>query len=191
MKQFLLTLLGALTAVVVALVVYDRLVVAPRQAAQLEAAQQAHQISLASADAQAQQIAASLDASVDRSVADAQQAMDDLADEQDRRRLAADALARASMMRAALAEYYMSEGRWPPNAAAAGIGAPDSFAGGAVAGIDVDNSGGIAIRLNAKLSADARIRLTPRVSPDNGMIQWRCVVQGSPEVSRYLPACRD
>ena len=189
MKQFVIVLLATLTGALVALFVYDRLVLAPRAQAQAQAAAQVREIELSRADQQVQQIASELDASVERSVDDARDAMNDLANENDRRRLANEALMRASMLKVSLAEYYMTQGQWPANAAEAGLGAAETYAGGAVAGIDVGDGGRIAIRLNDTL-AGGRIQLSPTVNQGGGMIQWRCTAQGA-DLARLIPACRD
>jgi hypothetical protein len=195
MKQFVIVLLASLLGVLIALVVYDRTIVAPREAAQekarLAAQEQARTVSLSHAEEQAQQIARALDDSVDRSVEHAREGMDKLAGEMNRRGLANEALARASMVRVQLTEYYMSEGRWPENGAEAGIAPAAEFAGGGVAGIDVERGGRIAIRLNDRVSANARFRLSPQVSEATGMVRWHCELQGAPDIAAQLTTCRD
>jgi hypothetical protein len=194
MKQFVIVLLASLTGMLIALLAYDRLIVAPREAArerQRATQQQAQGVSLARADEQAQRIAHTLDASVDRSVDDARRSMEKLAAEQGRRGMAAQALASASMVKVQLAEYYMTEGRWPKNGAEAGIASAAEYGGGGVSGIDVGDEGRIVVRLNDRVAANARIRLTPQVSEATGMIQWHCELQGAPDIAAQLPACRD
>ena len=202
MKQFVIAVLASLVGVLIALVAYDRLLVVPREAAQERereaAAEQQHQASLKQSGVQARRLARRLDATVARSVdesmarsvADAQQSMDRLAAGQERLALAAEALARASMVRTQVAEYYMTEGRWPKNGAEAGIARSLEFAGGGVAGIDVEDDGRIAIRLNDRVAANARFRLTPEVSEATGMIHWNCELHGAPDIAAQLRACQ-
>jgi len=189
MKQFTITLAAALLGVLVALLLYDYFVVQPRATAQAEAATKAAEVSLTKARAEADDIAANLNASIDRSVSGAREAMDAQATEQDKRRLAADALNRAAMFKVALSEYYMSTGKWPADAREAGLGPAESFAGGAVSRIDVGDNGAVIVTLNDTLAAGAKIRLQPNVNPQSGMINWRCSTEGADALRRYLPAC--
>jgi hypothetical protein len=189
-------------AVVCALFAYDRFVVAPRLA-ELGASER---VSLAEARDEAQQIADNLDASVDRSVEEAQVALDAQAAAVDERR-AADAqraqqelakirgqaqagevLARAAMLKTALAEYYMSMGEWPPDMAAIGLGAPDDFAGGPVARIDLEPEGVIAVRTTDAVAKGGIVRLIPQAKP-TGMIEWTCRATNYPAMGA-IEACR-
>ena len=189
MKQFTITLAAALLGVLVALLLYDYFVVQPRATAQAEAATKAAEVSLTKARAEADDIAANLDASIDRSISGAREAMDEQAAEQDKRRLAADALNRAAMFKVALSEYYMSTGKWPADAREAGLGPAESFAGGAVSRIDVGANGAVIVTLNDTLAAGAKIRLQPNANPQSGMINWRCSTEGADALRRYLPVC--
>lgn len=190
LKQFFIILAAVLIGVLAALFLHDRFIVQPREAARAADVARAAGINLAKAHAEADDIAANLDASVERSVSGARQALDAQADEQDKRRLAAEALNGASMIKVALSEYYVSNGRWPANAQDAGLGAPESFAGGAVSRIDVSANGTIVITLNAVLADGATIRLAPETASPGAVIQWHCHAQGSDALRRYLPACR-
>jgi len=190
MKQFAITISAALIGVLAALLLYDRLVVVPRAADQAEALAEATQVNLSKAHAEADTIATNLDTSIDRSVQGAREAMDSQASEQDKRRLATDALNRASMFKLALSEHYMSTGQWPASAKEAGLGAPESFGGGAVDAIEVGPNGVVTIRLNASLAAGAKIRLRPEANPQTYAINWHCSTEGADELRRYLPACK-
>jgi hypothetical protein len=189
-------------AVVCALFAYDRFVVAPRLAELGET----DRVSLAEARDEAQRIAEDLDASVDRSVEEAQVALDAQAAAVDDRR-AADAqraqdelakfrgqaqagevLSRAAMLKTALAEYYMSMGEWPPDMAAIGLGAPDDFAGGPVAAIDLEPGGVIAVRVRDDVARGAIVRLIPHANP-MGAIEWTCRATNYPEMEA-IDACR-
>ena len=191
MKQFLVVLSAALLGVLAALLLYDRFVVQPRESLQATALAKTTEINLQKAHAEAGNIAANLDASIEHSITDARQALDAQAGEQDKRRLAADALNRAAMFKVALSEYYVSRGKWPANAQEAGLAPPGSFAGGAVSRIDVAGGGAVIVTLNDMLAAGARIRLQPDADPQSGLINWRCSTEGSTALHLYLPACRD
>lgn len=198
MKHFLPTFLAVLVAAGLALFVYDRFVLVPR----LEAASRATEVNLANAREQAQDIATELDASVERSVASAKSAFDEQTAAEDARRAemekqaeamkrtaqAADALARASVMKVAIAEYYMSMGAWPMKTTDVGVGEPTDFAGGPVASITIEPEGVIAVSLKPEVALGARIRLVPRVTPA-GMIEWSCRPTGYAAAER-LPGCR-
>ena len=198
MKNFLPTFLAVLIAAGLALFVYDRFVLVPR----LEAASQATAVNLANAREQARDIATELDASVERSVAGAKSAFDQQVAAEDARRSdmekqaeqmrataqAAEALARASVMKTALVEYYMSMGQWPAKISDVGMGQPGDFAGGPVASIHLEPEGVITIALKPDVAPGARLRLVPRVTPA-GMVEWRCRATGYPAAER-LPACQ-
>ena len=189
MKQFAIILAAVLIGVLGALLLYDLLVLKPRGDALAETLTSTALVDLANARSDAQVIAQDLDAAVDRSVTDAQVAMDEQASEQERRRLATEALNRASMFKVAIAEYYMSMGKWPTSSEDAGLGPPASFAGGAVARIDIGAEGVITIALTEALAAGGRIRLTPQADPQSYVIDWRCSHEGDDSLRRYLPAC--
>ena len=93
------------------------------------------------------------------------------------------------MFKVALSEYYMSNGHWPASAQEAGLGAPGSFAGGAVARIDVGANGVVVVTLNDRLVRGATVRLTPEIT-SSGLVDWHCSVPGNDVLRRYLPACR-
>lgn len=198
MKNFLGTFVAVLLAVGLALFAYDRLVLAPR----LEQAGEAARVSLDEARAEAARIATDLDASVDRTVSDARQAFDTQVADEDRRRAglaaeaeamrataqAAEALMRASMLKAAIAEHYQANGAWPTELADLGLGGSDDLAGGPVAGMALEPGGVIAITMRAEVAPGGQLRLAPTASR-NGMIEWRCRVRDFPAATR-LPACK-
>lgn len=198
MKTFLPTFLAVLVAAGLALFLYDHFVLAPR----LEKVGEASRVSLADAREQANQIASDLDASVDKSVADARSAFDEQVQAEDSRRAelelqadqmrrtaqAADALMRANVVKVALAEHHMSMGQWPTRTTDIGLGQPSDFAGGPVQSISLEPDGVIAIDLKPEVGLGARLRLVPRVAP-SGMIEWSCRASHYPAAER-LPACR-
>lgn len=190
-KQFVLTLAAAAIGMSIALLLYDHFVVQPRETARSAALAHSTEVNLRKAHAEANTIAGDLDASIDRSIADARQALDAQTDEQDKRRLAADALNRAAMFKVALSEYYMSTGKWPADARQAGLAPAESFAGGAVSRIDVGANGTVIVVLDDSLAAGAKIRLRPDANSESGSINWQCSIEGSATLQRYLPACRD
>ena len=190
MKQFAITLAAAMLGVLAALLLYDRFVVQPRNAAQAAALASATEINLAKAHTEADTITANLDASIDRSVSAAREAMDAQADEQDKRRLAMEALGQAAIFKVALSEYFLSTGKWPANAREAGLGPAESFAGGAVSRIDVGADGAVIVTLNRTLSSGAKIHLKPDANAKSGTISWRCSTEGADALRRYLPACK-
>jgi len=189
MKNFAITLFAVLIGALIALFAYDRLVLAPRAAELAAQSAKTEKVDLDAARNEARAIAADLDASVKRSVDGAQQAMAAQATEADRRRLAADAMARTAMFRVALTEYYQTMAEWPADAKQAGLDAPSAYAGGAVTGIAIGAKGAVVATLNDTFSPPSRIRLTPHATP-GGMVDWRCVVEGSDELRRYLLACK-
>jgi hypothetical protein len=182
----LVVFLSAMLGVGGALLAYDRLVVQPRAAA----AEDRLQMDLAPARRQARQVTAEMQASIDRSVAGAQQAMDAEAQDLDRRRLLRDALSRAAMFRSAVAEHVASSGTWPRDHGSAGLPPPDATAGGAVRAIRLGEAGLVDITLGAPFADGSGIALRPRVRGDSQAIEWDCRTRGDPALRRHLPECR-
>jgi hypothetical protein len=184
MKNFAITFFAAVLGLLLALFVYDRLVLAPRIAEATAAP------ALGEARNEAKAISDELDASVKKTVEGAKQAMSDQASEADRRRLAMDALVRATGFKVAVTEYYMSNMAWPITAKDVGLEPPGTYAGGAVTSIALAGQGAIVVSINDVFSPASTIRMTPRAN-GSGMIDWRCSVEGSNELRRYLLACKD
>jgi len=95
----------------------------------------------------------------------------------------------AAGAKAAIAEYYASEGSFPTSNASAGL--DSSITGNAVTSIVVGTSGVIIVKYNSKVDAtNTDIVLTPTIS--SGSITWECASASSNGVeSKYLPAsCR-
>jgi len=185
MKQFAITFLAVLAAVATALFAYDYFIVKPRTAAQAEAIQ----VDLGNAKTQAEDIARNLDSAVNKSISTANDSMNAQVGEMQQRALAADAITRGSMFKAALTEYYMSNGKWPKNHEESGMAKPESYAGGAVSSISVGEKGSVIIALNDKFETGAKIRLIPDVNEQSYMVNWRCVTEGSETLKRSLSAC--
>ena len=183
-RSFAAAFAGAAAGVALVLWVYDTYVVQPREA------RRAHQVEvdLAQGRTEAQAIAGELDASVDRSLDRARTGFDEVASDQDKARLAMEAVNRAAMYKVALSEVYMSNGAWPAGAAEAGLPAFDAQAPGAVRDITVGPQGVVTVELREPFATGSRFVLTPRAGSD-GSIQWTCRSEGDPGLRRYVPAC--
>jgi hypothetical protein len=185
MKQFAITFAAVLIAVALALLGYDYFIVKPRSALQAEAVQ----VDLSKAKLEAQDIAKDLDAAVTKTITQANDNMNSQAGEMQKRALMADAIARSSMFKTALAEYFMSNGQWPKSHDESGLAKPESYAGGAVSNISVGNKGTVIIVLNEKIEAGAKIKLTPQANEQSYVINWTCTVEGSEALKQQLPNC--
>ena len=183
LRTFVAAFLGAVVGVALVLFAYDRFVVQPRVAEQARRAA----VDLAEGRADAQGIAEQLDASVDRSVDRARSAFDAIAGDQDKARLANEAVGRGASWRVGLSEWYMSRGEWPASAAEAGLPRFDPATGGAVQAITLGAQGVVTIALREPF-AGSRFVLAPRVGGD-GMVQWTCRSEGDVELRRFVPAC--
>jgi hypothetical protein len=194
MKQFILTLIAVLVGGFLALLAYDRFVVAPREAeavrvAAAERERQRVEPDLRQAQQQAREIAGEVEASVERSLDRAREGLDAQAKEVDRRGLILDAVQRATMFRVALTEFHQTNGRWPVDADDAGLPAPEEMRGGAVRSVEIGRGGTVTIALDANFAPDSRIVLEPRVAEAGGHIDWRCRVSGDRLLKQTLPRC--
>lgn len=185
MKQFAITFAAVLMGAALALFGYDYFIAKPRAAAQAVAAQ----IDLSKAKLEAQNIANNLDAAVNQTISNANDSMNAQAGEMQQRALVGDALARGSMFKTALAEYFMTHGQWPKTHDESGLAKPESYAGGAVESISVSEKGIVIISLNEKLEAGSEIKLIPQANEQSGMIAWHCTTQGTETLRRHLSAC--
>jgi hypothetical protein len=185
MKQFVITFTAVLLAAALALFAYDYFIVKPRTALQSETVQ----VNLDNARTQAQGIADNLDAAVTKTISNANDTMNTQAGEMQRRALAADAIARGSMFKTALAEYFMTNGQWPKTHDESGLAKPESYAGGAVKSISVGEKGSVIIALNEKIEAGAKIKLIPQANEQSYVINWTCSVEGSEALMHQLPSC--
>jgi hypothetical protein len=197
MKQFILTLIAVLVGGFLALLGYDRFIVQPRDAAAAKAEATAKaqtapadtQVDLGRARAEAQQVAAEVEASVQRSVDGAREAMDVHAKVMDRRALIAEAAGRATMFRVSLTEYYQSNGRWPRDADEAGLPAPTEMRGGAVREIRLGAQGVVTVKMDERFPEGSAIVLRPIANAASGMVDWTCEVKGD-ELKQSLPRCK-
>ncbi len=185
MKPLAFSLLGSLFGVVLALVLYDRFIVQPREALRAEAAT----VNLSRAAEQAKKITDSVDASVKRSVDSARQAFEAQAADQDKRRMVAEAVAQTQMYKVALTESFMSNGQWPAKASEAGLPQSNSKAGGAVRDIAVGQRGTITVTFDGNFAEGALFQLVPQADSDTYQVRWQCRTSGDPDLKRYLPDC--
>jgi hypothetical protein len=193
MKNFLIVLLAVLIGGFLALLGYDRLVVQPRAAAVAKAAAKAQmpdaKLDLQQARTEAKQVADEVEASVQRSVQGARDAMDVQAKDMDRRALVLEAASRATMFRVALTEYYQTNGRWPRDADEAGLPAPTEVSGGGVREITLSAKGVVTVTLDEHFPAGSTIVLRPTANAASGMIDWSCEINGD-GLKQSLPRCK-
>lgn len=185
MKQLAISLFGTLLGIGVALFVYDHFIVQPREAKRAESAT----LDLSQAAEDAKKITQSVDASVKQSVDSAQQAFEAQATDQNKRRMAAEAIAQIQSYKVALTESFMSNGKWPAKAADAGLPQNDAKAGGAIRNIAVGERGTITVSFDGNFAEGALLRLVPQADPDTYQVRWQCTTSGDPDLKRYLPDC--
>jgi len=186
MKQLALSLLGSLLGVALALLLYERFIVQPREAKRAETAA----VDLSRAAAEAKNITNSVDASIKQSVDGARQAFEAQAADQNKRRMAAEAVARTQMYKVALTESFATNGKWPATAAEAGL-PQNNKAGGAVRNVAVGERGTITVAFDGNFAEGALLQLVPQADPDTFQVRWRCRTSGDPDLKRYLPDCSE
>ena len=185
MKQLVLSLLGTLLGVALALLLYDRFIVQPREAGRADAAA----VDLSRAADDAKKITDSVDASVRQSVDSARQAFEAQAADQNKRRMAAEAIAQTQMYKMALTESFMTNGKWPAKASEAGLPQNSAKAGGALRNIEVGERGTITVTFDGNFAEGALLQLVPQADPDTYQVRWQCRTSGDPDLKRYLPDC--
>lgn len=185
MKQLVVSLIGTLLGVGLALFLYDHFIVRPREAKRADAAT----VNLSQAAEEAKKITQSVDASVKQSVDSAQQAFEAQATDQNKRRMAAEAIAQTQSYKVALTESFMSNGKWPAKASDAGLPQNNPKAGGAIRDISVDERGAITVAFDGNFAEGALLRLIPQADPATYQVRWRCRTSGDPDLKRYLPDC--
>lgn len=101
----------------------------------------------------------------------------------------AEGLSLAAGAKAAVTEFYSSNGTWPTNNAAAGLASASSIKGNAVTGVTVATST-ITISYNTK--AEAGKKVVMKASATDGSVKWTCNAAAGTDVnSKYLPStCR-
>lgn len=186
MKQFVVTLLAVLVGGFLALLAYDRFIVTPRGTAAAPAAADAAPAasSIAMPSTSTPPVAPPPPSTVD---------LPPLADtaisDSERAALIMDAVRRATMYRVALTEYYQTNGRWPQDADEAGLPSPEEARGGAVQAVELDRHGVVTVRLDGRFGRDGTLVLRPTANGATGTIDWRCEVQGGPDLKKTLPRC--
>jgi hypothetical protein len=186
MKQFALTVIAVLIGGLVSLFLYDRFIVQPRE----QVLQQKETSAvLERARAEGKDIAAGIDASVQKSVADAKATFDAQAAVMSERALVADAITRGGMFKVALTDFYQSEGKWPKDNAAIGMAKPAEYAGNAVTSIGIGAQGAVHIALNDKFEPGAVIKLIPTANAQTVQLSWRCETENSAKLATVLTAC--
>lgn len=185
MKQLAISLFGTLLGIGLALFVYDRFIVQPRETKRAEAAT----VDLSQASEEAKKITQSVDASIKQSVDSAQQAFEAQAADQNKRRMVAEAIAQTQSYKVALTESFMSNGKWPAKASEAGLLQNNAKAGGAIRDIAVDQHGAISVTFDGNFAEGALFQLVPQADPDTYQVRWRCKTSGDPDLKRYLPDC--
>jgi hypothetical protein len=103
-------------------------------------------------------------------------------------RQAADAIARAADIQAAVQAFYEANQAWPRNLAQLSLGNPDQYADASVAAISIQPQGVVAIAMKPHVSRGGVIRLTPSIEAD-GRVSWQCRATNYPAATR-LPTCR-
>ncbi|KFN45663.1 pilin [Arenimonas metalli] len=103
-------------------------------------------------------------------------------------RQAADAIARAADIQAAVQAFYEANQAWPRSLAQLSLGNPDQYADAAVAAISIQPQGVVAIAMKPHVSRGGVIRLTPSIEAD-GRVTWQCRATNYPAATR-LPTCR-
>jgi len=99
-------------------------------------------------------------------------------------------LSLAAGAKAAVTEFYSSNGRWPGSNASAGLATAGSIAGNAVTSVTVSGSN-ILVRFNDKVASGAGVAL--QGANTAGGVTWKCQTTGvtTPVDAKYLPSnCR-
>jgi hypothetical protein len=180
-----ISLFGTLLGIGLALFLYDHFIIQPREAKRTEAAS----VNLSQAAEETKKITHSVDASVRQSVDSARQAFEAQAADQNKRRMAAEAIAQTQSYKVALTESFVSNGKWPAKASDAGLPQHNAEAGGAVRDISVDERGAITVAFDGNFAKGALLQLLPQADPDTYQVRWRCRTSGDPDLKRYLPDC--
>ena len=95
-------------------------------------------------------------------------------------------LSLAGGAKAAIAEYYSSNGKWPASNASAGLAEAGSISGNAVKSVQVEKSA-IIVTYTSKVTNDGTLRLS--ATETSGGITWSCT--GGTLKSELRPAnCR-
>jgi type IV pilus assembly protein PilA len=102
-------------------------------------------------------------------------------------------LSLAAGAKAAVTEFYSSNGRWPANNTSAGLATAVSIAGNAVKSVTVNQSA-IVVKFNDKVTNDAQLALQGANAA--GGVTWKCTTSPTTALTakvddKYLPSnCR-
>ena len=97
-------------------------------------------------------------------------------------------LSLAAGAKAAVTEYYSSQGAWPTSNAEAGLAAASDIKGDSVGSVTVGTSGVITVAMNATKVASGNVVLTPTAAASAGSVEWKCTTSLD---KKYVPAtCR-
>lgn len=184
MKQVWPVLLVALLSVGSALLLYFHFIVKPGEATPAEQAGDG----LATAGRQATRGPAAVDASATPTAERADVAFTVQGGDEDKRRIATDALAQTQRYKVALTEYFVSTGTWPSQAADAGLPRQPVEAGGGIL-ISVGGSGTITVTFDENFASGTRLQLVPQAEAQTGQVHWQCTAWGDADLKRYLPDC--
>jgi hypothetical protein len=185
MKRFALSMFGAFIGVGLALLLYDRFIVQPRETGRAQAAA----IDLSRAAVEAQRITDSVDSSVKQSIDSAKEAFETQAADQNKRRMASEAIAQTQLYKVALTESFMANGKWPARASEAGLQQNNTRTGGAIRNISVGERGTVTVTFDNHFGEGALLELIPDANPDTYQVNWRCRTSGDADLKRYLPHC--
>ena len=95
-------------------------------------------------------------------------------------------LSLAGGAKAAVTEFFSTNGTWPTRNGSAGIATAASIKGNAVNSVTVGSSGKITVALNATKVASGNVVLTP--TNTDGSVTWKCT---GTVPAKYLPSnCR-
>ncbi len=97
-------------------------------------------------------------------------------------------LALAAGAKAAVTEYFSSQGKFPSSNELAGLATATDIKGNAVTSVEVGEDGLITITYNEKVKDGATLQLSP--TSGAGGVQWKCKA-GTDLDSKWLPSvCR-
>ena len=97
-------------------------------------------------------------------------------------------LSLAAGAKAAVTEYYSSQGAWPTSNAEAGLAAASDIKGDSVGSVTVGASGVITVAMDATKVASGNVVLTPTAAASAGSVEWKCTTTLD---KKYVPAtCR-
>ena len=104
------------------------------------------------------------------------------------------AIARAAGAKMAVEAYHISQNKFPVNNAEVNLGAPDTYAGGALKRLELQKDGEIELVLNGTSGVDGgTVRLRPQTSEqsDQNALEWVCTSPSYPAIGDITGgACR-